>query len=45
MKKHNGMRPLDILILLKILLLEGQTFYLRDISRNLYISNQRLQNL
>lgn len=45
MKKHKGMRPQDILILLKILLLEGQNFYLKDISSCLYIAIRRLQNL
>lgn len=42
MKKHNGMRPQDILILLKILSLDGQNFYLKDISRYLYISNSEV---
>jgi hypothetical protein len=38
MKKHNGMRPQDILILLKMVSLEGQHFYLRDLSQQLSIS-------
>jgi hypothetical protein len=42
MKTHNGMRPQDILILLKILSLERQNFYLKDISHYLYISNSEV---
>jgi hypothetical protein len=38
MKKHNGMRPQDILILLKILSLGEEHFYLKDISSQLNIS-------
>ena len=38
MKKHNGMRPQDILILLKILSLGDAHFYLKDISAQLDVS-------
>jgi hypothetical protein len=37
MKKHNGMRPHDILVLLKILSLDGYA-YLKDLSTQLSIS-------
>jgi hypothetical protein len=42
MKKHNGMRPQDVLILLKILSLDGQDFYLKDLSQQLSISNSEV---
>lgn len=42
MKKHNGMRPQDILILLKILSLEGKHFYLKDLSHELNISSSEV---
>src|SRR3954468_6239430 len=38
MKKHNGMRPQDILILLKMVSLENEEFYLKDLSLQLFIS-------
>lgn len=38
MKKHNGMRPQDILILLKISSLDNKDFYLKDLSKELDIS-------
>lgn len=38
MKKHNGMRPLDIAVLLKILILKDQKWTLADLSRSLHIS-------
>jgi hypothetical protein len=38
MKKHNGMRPQDILILLKILSQGKEDFYLKDLSQQLNIS-------
>jgi len=42
MKKHNGMRPQDILILLKILALEKEQFYLKDLSNQLGISSSEV---
>jgi len=42
MKKHNGMRPQDILILLKILALEKEPFYLKDLSNQLGISSSEV---
>lgn len=38
MRKHNGMRPQDIAILLKIVLLGKQDWQFQDLSRALYIS-------
>lgn len=38
MKKHNGMRPHDILILLKIAVKGDQPWYMKDISAELGIS-------
>jgi hypothetical protein len=38
MKSHNGMRPQDLLILLKILSLDDQGFFLKDLSHELSIS-------
>jgi len=38
MKKHNGMRPQDVLVLLKILSLDGKPFYLKDVGQQLHIS-------
>jgi hypothetical protein len=38
MKKHNGMRPQDVVILLKIATMDGQKWFGKDISSALYIS-------
>ena len=38
MKKHNGMRPQDIVILLKILTLKSDIWFIRDIALQLRIS-------
>lgn len=38
MKAHNGMRPLDVVILLKIVCLESKSWQYRDLSSQLYIS-------
>jgi hypothetical protein len=42
MKTHNGMRPQDILILLKIVSLDGKDFYLKDLSHQLSISSSEV---
>ncbi|WP_229213708.1 hypothetical protein [Dyadobacter psychrotolerans] len=38
MKAHNGMRPLDVVILLKIISLRGTAWQYRDLSAKLYMS-------
>jgi len=38
MRTHNGMRPQDVVILLKILSLKGQHWQYRDLAHNLSIS-------
>ena len=38
MKIHNGMRPQDIVILLKIILMEGKAWQYRDLSADLLIA-------
>jgi hypothetical protein len=38
MKIHNGMRPQDIIVLLKIVILEGKEWQHRDLSASLFIS-------
>lgn len=38
MKKHNGMRPQDVVILLKIAAKAGQDWYMKDLSAELGIS-------
>jgi hypothetical protein len=38
MKKHNGMRPQDVLILLKMVSLDKNVFFLKDLSHQLSIS-------
>jgi len=38
MRKHNGMRPQDIVVLLKIIVLGSQEWQFLDLSRALYIS-------
>ena len=39
MRKHNGMRPQDIVILLKIISLDDQNWQFQDLAKSLYISN------
>lgn len=38
MKVHNGMRPQDVVILLKIIAMEGKEWQQRDISQQLFMS-------
>jgi hypothetical protein len=38
MRKHNGMRPQDIVILLKIICLNSQDWRIIDLSKDLYLS-------
>ena len=38
MRKHQGMRPHDIVILLKIIVLGGKTWLNKDLAQSLYIS-------
>ena len=38
MKKHSGMRPLDIVVLLKIALYKGENWKAKDLASNLKIS-------
>ena len=42
MKKHSGMRPQDILVLLKIAALEGDNWYYKDIAHELGISGSEV---
>lgn len=42
MKKHNGMRPHDIVVLLKIAALGKREWRLMDLSRELYISQSEI---
>ncbi|HSH66312.1 MAG TPA: hypothetical protein VLB84_11060 [Bacteroidia bacterium] len=42
MKTHNGMRPQDVLILLKIIVLDRKDFYLKDLSQELSISSSEV---
>ena len=42
MKEHNGMRPHDVLILLKIISLGKSSFYLKDLSQQLGISSSEV---
>ena len=42
MRKHNGMRPQDIVILLKIVLLGKKEWQYQDLSRSLYISGAEI---
>jgi hypothetical protein len=38
MRKHNGMRPQDIVVLLKIIAIEGQTWQMGSLANSLFIS-------
>ncbi len=42
MKQHNGMRPQDIVILLKIVLLDGAHWQIRDLAFDLAISSSEV---
>ncbi|MCX6156605.1 MAG: hypothetical protein WCK13_06660 [Ignavibacteriota bacterium] len=42
MKKHNGMRPLDIVVLLKITIQGKKDWQFTDLSRELYISQSEI---
>jgi len=42
MKKHNGMRPLDIAVLFKMISLGDKKWHLVDLSRTLYISQSEI---
>ncbi|WP_445730699.1 hypothetical protein [Mariniflexile sp.] len=42
MKKHNGMRPHDIVILLKIVVKGDQDWLMKDIANELFISNSEV---
>lgn len=42
MKKHNGMRPHDIVILLKIVAKGDQDWLMKDIANELFISNSEV---
>ena len=42
MKKHNGMRPHDIVILLKIVAKGNKDWFMKDIANELFISNSEI---
>ncbi|MDR0970106.1 MAG: hypothetical protein LBM67_06175 [Lentimicrobiaceae bacterium] len=42
MKKHNGMRPQDVVVLLKIITMEGQEWVFADIARALQLSESEV---
>lgn len=42
MRKHNGMRPQDIVILLKIIALDNKPWQNKDLARSLYISGSEI---
>ena len=42
MRKHNGMRPQDIVILLKIIALGKEDWQFQDLSRSLYLSGSEI---
>jgi hypothetical protein len=42
MRKHHGMRPQDIVILLKIILLDDQEWLNQDLARSLHISSSEI---
>lgn len=41
-RKHNGMRPQDIVILLKVTTMCGVNWHLKDLANSLYISNSEI---
>ncbi len=42
MKKHNGMRPHDVVILLKIIAIENENWLMKDIANELHISSSEV---
>ena len=42
MRKHNGMRPQDVVILLKIIILDGKSWQNKDLAYSLSISNSEV---
>ena len=42
MKKHNGMRPLDVVVLLKIIALDHSEWYMKDLAYSLGISQSEI---
>jgi len=42
MKKHNGIRPQDIVILAKIAIQKDDSWYIKDIANELFISNSEV---
>lgn len=42
MKKHNGMRPHDVVILLKIIAFDNENWMMKDIANQLYISSSEV---
>lgn len=42
MRKHNGMRPLDIVVLLKIIALDNEPWLQKDIAQALLVSNSEV---
>lgn len=42
MKKHNGMRPHDVVILLKIIAIDNENWMMKDIANTLYISSSEV---
>ncbi|MGN5955570.1 hypothetical protein ACP6L2_13240 [Sphingobacterium lactis] len=41
-RKHNGMRPQDIVVLIKILTMYNESWQLKDLANSLYISNSEV---
>ncbi|NGM61096.1 hypothetical protein G5B30_04095 [Sphingobacterium sp. SGG-5] len=41
-RKHNGMRPQDMVILLKIVTMDGENWQLKDLANSLHISNSEV---
>lgn len=41
-RKHNGMRPQDIVILLKIVIIDNANWQLKDLANSLFISNSEV---
>jgi predicted transcriptional regulator len=42
MKKHNGMRPHDVVILLKIIVIDNENWMMKDIASKLHISSSEV---
>ena len=45
MKKHNGMRPQDIVVLLKIIALKSDDWYNSDLAHSLQISGSEISEV